>query len=137
DHEVAAVRAESEPGGLTRFLAQHTGPVGHTPHFQRVTVLEVGQVAAIEAENENTPLGWSGDDVLNLPLVRKTSDTDRSLVVGPGKEPAPTIHGQHLATWRQSMPGRTEADVREGHRGDGFVAQPVVGVDGSGLGESV
>ena len=109
DGQLAAVWAESPPVGLPRFLAQHGCPVGHTPHLQRVSVFEVGQVEAVGAEQKNTPIGWSGDDVLDLPVVRQTADADDSLVAGAGIEPVLAIKAP---TWIGTMPSRSDGRPR-------------------------
>src|SRR5262245_21791505 len=58
DRQLPAVRAESPPKDLPRFLAQHRFPIGQTPHPQLVPIFEPGQVPAV-GDRKSTRLNSS------------------------------------------------------------------------------
>ena len=74
-------------------------------------------------------------DAPDLPVVGDAADADDAPGVRTGVEAVlPAVRDRGGAGGR-GAPDRHAADVGQGHRGDGLVAEPLVGADAGGLGQ--
>src|ERR1700722_9993110 len=133
DRQASAVWAESMRATSAEFVSESWFPVGNPPHAQRVPFAKADQEAFVGTEEQVFPQNRSRDDAPDLLVVGDTADTDDPFCIVAGVEAVlPTVRHRGRARGRRA-PARHAADVGQGQRGDGLVAQPLIGSKASGL----
>ena len=135
DRQRPAIRAEPMCPAPAELVLEGRLPVGHAPDAEREPLSEAEQESVVGAEEQVLLQERARADVPDLLVVGEAADADDAPTLRAGVAPVLRVVCHRDGARERGVTDRHAADVGQGHRGNGLVTQPLVGLDPGGPGQ--